>query len=246
MDFIAPRLPHFILLHMQNTSFVPSRSVILSASTEAQVYGLFALAIGLTLFGIIAGMMFAPVLLNSGILIILLLASLGIVFTSPWWMDRSPLNYVLFAVFPFVSGLSITPYLLYILSAYVNGAGILLNAFAATACMAVGAAVFARTTKMSLLGMQGSLFMGLIGLIIMGLLQMFFPGLRTGITELLLSGFGVVLFALFIAFDMQRIAALGRVGANPFMLALSLYLDVYNLFLYILRFMLAISGNRRN
>jgi FtsH-binding integral membrane protein len=57
-------------------------------------------------------------------------------------------------------------------------------------------------------------------LIILSLLQVFFPGLRTGVTELLVSGFGIVLFAVFIAFDIQRISALGKVGANPFLLAL--------------------------
>ena len=43
----------------------------------------------------------------------------------------------------------------------------------------------------------------------------------------------------------QRIESQGRMGANPFMLALSLYLDIFNLFLFILRFMTALSGNRR-
>ncbi len=229
---------------MQNTSFASPHSVAISASTEAQVYSLFALAMGLTLLGIVAGIMFAPVLLNSGALIIMVIASLAIVFTSSFWMNRSPLNYLLFAAFPLISGITFTPYLLYILDAYVNGAGILLNAFAATVCMSFGAALFARTTKISLLGMQGTLLMGLIGLIVLGVLQLIFPGLRTGVTELLVSGFGVVLFAVFIAFDIQRITAMGRVGANPFLLALSLYLDVYNLFMYILRFMLAISGRR--
>jgi len=227
-------------------TFSHARPIGLSASTMSQVLGLFALAIGLTLAGIIAGMMFAPVLLNSGVLIILLLGSLAIVFTSRWWMEKSPLNYILFAVFPFVCGLTITPYLMYILASYVNGGAILLNAFAATACMSIAAAVFARTTKVNLLGMGGALMMGLIGLIVLGILQIIFPGLRTGVTELMVSGGGVVLFALFIAFDVQRITAMSRMGANPFMLALSLYLDVYNLFLYVLRFMLALSGNRRD
>lgn len=231
---------------MQTTSFVSSRPVAISASTEAQVYSLFALAMGLTLLGIIGGIMFAPILLSTGVFIALTIATLAIVLTSSLWMERYPLNYILFGAFPLISGITLAAILLSVLASYANGASILVNALAATVCMSVGAAVFALTTKKSLLGMQGTLFMALIGLVIMGVLQLIFPGLRTGVTELLLSGFGVVLFAVFIAFDIQRITALGRVGANPFMLALSLYLDVYNLFLYVLRFMLAISGNRRD
>ena len=231
---------------MQTTSFVSPRAGAVSASTEARIYGLFALAMGLTLVGIVAGIMFAPVLLSSGALIAMLIATLAIVFTSRLWMERYPLNYLLFAAFPLISGITFTPYLLYILAGYTNGASILLNAFAATACMSLGAAFFARTTKMSLMGMRGTLIMGILGLLVLLVLQLIFPGLQTGVPELFISGFAVVLFAAFIAFDVQRISILGKVGANPFLLALSLYLDVYNLFLYVLRFMLAISGNRRN
>ncbi len=231
---------------MQYNTFSSPQTVAISASTEAQVYGLFALAMGLTLLGIVGGIAFAPALLSSGALIAMLIATIAIVFTSGLWMNKYPLNYILFAVFPLISGITLTPYLLYILEGYVNGSSILLNAFAATVCMSAGAAVFARTTKKSLIGLQGALFMGLIGLIVLGILQLIFPGLRTGVTELMVSGLGVAIFAIFIAVDIQRVSALGKVGANPFMLALSLYLDVYNLFLYVLRFMLAISGNRRD
>ena len=93
--------------------------------------------------------------------------------------------------------------------------------------------------------MSQALLFGLIGLLILGILQLFVPALRSTQFELILSGGGVLLFASFLAFDLQRIWQLGRAGANPFQLALSLYLDIFNLFLYVVRFMLAISGNRR-
>jgi FtsH-binding integral membrane protein len=76
-------------------------------------------------------------------------------------------------------------------------------------------------------------------------LQIFIPGLRGGAFELIVSGVGVVTFALFIAYDMNRIGRLSAQGYSPFLLALSLYLDIFNLFLYVLRFMLEISGKRR-
>ena len=74
---------------------------------------------------------------------------------------------------------------------------------------------------------------------------MFIPALRTTQFELILSGLGITVFAVFTAFDLQRIQRLGKMGVNPFMLALSLYLDIFNLFLYVLRFMLVLSGDRR-
>lgn len=222
-----------------------SRPLTLSASTESTVYALFALAMALTLGGVYVGIQFYVQLLSSGVAMLLILLEFGILFSAPWWMRTSPLNIIMFGLFPFLSGITVTPYILYVLMQYANGAAILLNAFAATACMGLAAAVFARTTQWNLAGMGRGLFFALLGLIAMGLLQLFVPSLRTGQMELLISGAGVVIFALFTAYDIQRVQTLSRAGGNPFLLALSLYLDLFNLFLYVLRFMLALSGNRR-
>lgn len=221
-----------------------SRPVSLTKSTEAQVYGLFALAMGLTAAGIGIGMLFAQQLLSTGVYMVLGIMELGLIFTSRMWMDKTPLNYVLFGIFPVFSGITITPLILLALVQYANGPAILLNAVAATACMAGAAAVFARTTSMNLGVMGKALLFGLLGLIAMSLLQFFVPSLRTETMELAISGIGVVLFGLFTAYDVQRIQQMSRLGANPFMLALSLYLDIFNLFVYILRFMLVLSGSR--
>lgn len=222
-----------------------SRPLTLSPSTESQVYGLFALAMGLTLVGVFVGIEFAMQLLSSGMAMLLIFVELGIILSARWWMEKSPLNILMFGLFPLISGITITPYILYVLLQYANGASILINAFAATTCMGLAAAVFARTTRWNLGLMGRGLFFALLGLVAMGILQIFVPSFRTGQMELLLSGAGVVIFALFTAYDIQRVQQTARAGANPFLLALSLYLDLFNLFLYVLRFMLALSGNRR-
>ena len=224
---------------------VQSQPITLNQSVEAQVYGLFALAMGLTVLGVMIGIQYAPTLLTTGLHFFFLFAELGLIFTAGLWMNKSPLNYLLFGLFPILSGFTITPYILYVLASYSNGSSILINALSATGFMAASAAVFARTTKWNLGVMGKALFFAIIGLILVGLLQFFVPSLRTTQFELVLSGAGVVIFALFTAYDLQRIQRLGRMGAHPMMLALSLYLDIFNLFLYILRFMLAFSGNRR-
>ncbi len=228
-------------------AYAPARSqpIVLSASTEAQVYALFALAMGLTVFGVFLGMQFALPLFSSGLVWLLLIAELGIVFSARLWIAQTPLNYLLFGLFPVLSGITVTPFLLSVLVGYANGGSILLNALAATGCMAGASAVFARTTRWDLSMFSRALFLGIIGLLALGLLQIFFPALRTTPFELMLSGGGVLLFAAFTAFDLQRIQAMGRMGENAFLLALSLYLDIFNLFLYVVRFMIAISGERR-
>jgi len=87
--------------------------------------------------------------------------------------------------------------------------------------------------------------LSLIGLIFFGILQIFFPSLRSGGAEFLLSGAGIVIFSLFLTFDLKRVHRLAVGGASPFLLALSLYLDIFNLFLYVLRFVAVMGGRRR-
>lgn len=181
----------------------------------------------------------------TGVAFMFLIAELVLIFTSRWWVRSSPLNIILFALFPLFSGVTLAPLILSVVAGYVNGAAILLNALIATAAMAGASAVVARMSGLNLAGLGGVLLVSLIGLIVLSLLQLFFPTLQTGPMELFISGVGVVLFATFTAYDLQRIAVMGRMGASPFLLALSLYLDIFNLFVSIVRFMLALSGNRR-
>ena len=239
-----PRAVYYPYMTLFNNP-VRSQPIIVSPSVEAQVYGLFAVAMGLTVAGVLLGLQFAVALLTTGMSMILLLVELGIIFTSRWWMSSSPLNYLLFGLFPLLSGITVTPYLLYVLAGYANGGSILLNALGATAFTAAAAAVFARTTQWNLGFLGRGLFFAVLGLIGLSLLQIFVPSLRGTTTELLVSGFGVAIFAVFTAYDVQRIQQQSRLGANPFLMALSLYLDIFNLFLYVLRLMLALSGNRR-
>lgn len=227
-------------------TFAQSRSsAVLTASTESKAYALFAVAIALTVIGAYAALFAYQIPAVSSLYLVFLIAEVALLLTSSFWANRYPLNYVLFGLFPLFSGFTLMPYLMLIIGSYVNGPALILNALASTATMALAGAVAVRGLGANLAGMGRALLFAVIGLIVLGLLQIFVPGLRTTQFELLLSGAGVVVFALFTAYDLQRIQQLGRMGANPILLALSLYLDIYNMFLYLLRFMTALSGDRR-
>jgi len=227
-------------------SIPQSRPITLTQTGEMQVYALFALAMALTASGVFIGGAYAPLLLSGGIAMVLVIVEFAILLTARMWMEKSPLNIILFGAFPLLSGITVSPYLWAVSAGYANGNAILLNAAIATTFMAAAAAVFARTTSMNLGVMGRFLLFALLGLVGFALLQIFVPALRQSVgLEMGLSGAGVVIFALFTAYDVQRVQQMSRQGANPFMLALSLYLDIFNLFLSILRFMLAIAGNRR-
>ena len=226
------------------SSSVRTQPVTLTKNTESQVYFLFTLAMAMTLLGVMGGLVFAPFLLGSGVQVLFVIAELLLIITARAWINSQPLNLILFIVFPMLSGITVAPYILLVLTGIANGPAILLNALVATVFMTASAAVASRALP-SLAGFGRVLLIALIGLLVMGLLQLFIPALRSTGMELLISGLGILLFSGFIAYDLQRIAAMGKVGANPFLMALSLYLDIFNLFLSILRFMVALSGNRK-
>ncbi|MSR67985.1 hypothetical protein EXS65_04160 [Candidatus Peribacteria bacterium] len=228
------------------SSFLASgRSSPLTAAQSSQAYFLVALALLMTAVGVFVGAVFALPMLTSGWMFVLFIAEFALILSAGVWSRNPPLNYILFLAFPFLSGLTITPFLLSVLAGYVNGASILLNASIATTLLTLAAGLFARTTTMNLSATMGRFLMqALIGLIVFAILQLFIPSLRGTSFEVVVSGIGIVIFSLFLAVDMQRLAASEK-GSSPFLLALSLYLDIFNLFLYVVRFMLAMSGNRR-
>jgi FtsH-binding integral membrane protein len=199
----------------------------------------------LTLVGIGAGVTFAQPIIDSGWAFLLLIFQFALVLTARMWSRTTPLNYIMFGLFPLISGLTITPFLISVLTGYANGATILLNAAVATVLLSAAAAVLARMGIDSLGSVGGMLFNAVIGLVILGILQLIFPSLRGGPFEVIVSGAGILIFTFFLAYDLRRIGQMHAAGESPILLALSLYLDAFNLFLSVVRFMVAIGGRRR-
>lgn len=226
--------------------FAPStaRSIPVSNAGVSSALWLLFLALALTLVGVGIGMTFALPIVASGWVYGLFFVEIGIIWTAPSWSRSSPTNMILFVLFPILSGMTLTPIIIMTLAGYANGATILLNALIATSLLCASSAVLASVVGDFGGAMGRFLFQAVIGLIIFGLLQIFFPSLRGQGFEMILSGVGIVVFSLFLTYDLQRLSKRAE-GTSPFLLALSLYLDIYNLFLYVLRFMLAMSGNRR-
>lgn len=213
----------------------------MTKSSVSQVYFLLTAALFMTLVGVALGATVLFQLVTGPAMLLLFIVELGLIFTSGMWSRSSPLNYVLFLLFPLISGLTLAPILLMYVSVYANGLAIITNALIATTLLTASAAVLSSVVRINIWGTFGMFMMqALIGLILFTLLQLFFPSLRGSGAETVVSAIGVVLFSVFLAADFQRLTRGGI--DNPFMLALSLYLDIFNLFLYVLRFMGAFSG----
>lgn len=102
-------------------------------------------------------------------------------------------------------------------------------------------------TKTDLTKLGKVLFMALIGIILSIVVNLF---LKNAMLDLIISIVGVLVFVGLIAYDTQKIKAIGTDVGNSdqdnfikasILGALSLYLDFINLFLFLLRFL----GNRR-
>ena len=130
---------------------------------------------------------------------------------------------------------------------YVYTESSILATFLTTALMFCVMSLYGYVTKADLTSMGSMSRMMLIGLIIGMVVNMF---LKSEAFDYVLSGIGVVVFTLLIAYDTQKIKQIARpMLADPervdkvsLVCALMLYLDFVNLFLYLLRFM----GKRRD
>lgn len=108
-------------------------------------------------------------------------------------------------------------------------------------------ALYGYSTKRDLSGLGNYIFMALIGLIIANVVNIF---MRNSAFDLMISCFGVLLFTALTAYDVQRLKALAyslfdseeSMKKATLLGALTLYLDVINLFLYLLN----ILGRRRD
>ena len=170
---------------------------------------------------------------------ILFIVQLGIVIGISGAINRINAVAALGLFFVYAATLGITIGL--IVTAYTGES--VATAFLSASAMFGAAALYGATTKRSLAGLGGILFMGLIGIIVASLLNLF---LGNGVLSWVIAVVGVVIFTALTAYDVQRIQA-GDLAARSGSMekaavigALHLYLDFINLFLFMLRLL----GNR--
>ena len=161
---------------------------------------------------------------------------LGLIFTSRMWSKREPLNYLLFSLFTISSGITIVP-LLASFAAEFGGYDIIYRSLFTTTVTFLAMGLIGHTSKRSFQGLSGFLFIGLIGMLITALIGIFIPWGNTG--EMIYSGIGTLIFAGYTMVDIQRLKTYPEDGAMN--AAMTLYLDVFNLFIFILRLTGAVS-----
>jgi len=148
-----------------------------------------------------------------------------------------PLNYILLGLFTICESLSLGVVgLVYTTESIMLAAGL-------TFAMVLGLTIFAFQTKIDFTQCRSAMFVILFLFIICGILFAFIPYSRQ--MEIVYGGIGAAIFSIYLIIDTQMMMG----GSHKFSIspeeyvfaAIAIYLDIINLFLYLLR----IFGSRK-
>jgi modulator of FtsH protease len=140
--------------------------------------------------------------------------------------------------FTFIAGLMLTP-ILSVAAGFRNGGQLVALAGGMTAAIFFGMATIATVTKRDFSFLGKFLFVGLILLIVASLANLFF---QVPAASLTISAIAVLIFSLYLLYDVSNIVRGGE--TNYVMATLSLFLNLYNIFISLLNLLLAFSGQR--
>lgn len=205
-----------------NHSFVIATYKLLTATIIAATAGAF--------LGLKYNEMLAPYYI--GLVILEFIFLFGVMFTK----NKPGLNVSLLFIFVTLTGITLGPLLTATL-ALSNGAEIILQSLVMTSVAFGGLTFYAMTTTRSFIGIRKYLIIALL-IIIVAMIINIFVG-----SSLLMLGISVVsafLFSMFIIADTQALYS-GKYE-TPVDGALSMYLNILNLFISLLNILRAIKG----
>lgn len=159
--------------------------------------------------------------------IVSLIGSIGFAVAANIKARSCPINLVLLGCFTLCEA-----YGLGLCCAFVES-DVLVQALLITFILFIGLTLFAFQTRYDFRSWQGALGMALWALIAVGFVTMFFPGKSKGV-EMAYAGLGALVFSAYILVDTQHVMKTFSLDEEV-RATITLYLDVVNLFLYILR-----------
>ena len=212
-----------------------SAGIELAVSTNKVLKNTYML-LGMTLLfsALTAGISMA-VGLGQGTALILMLVGFGLLFVVHKTADTSKGLLAIFA-FTGVMGASIGPMLTYYL-AMPNGPSLVMQALGGTAIVFFGLSAYALTTRKDFSYMGGFLMVGLLVAVVAMIANIF---LAIPALSLTISAAVVMIMSGLILFDTSRIVNGGE--TNYIRATVSLYLNIYNLFIHLLSLLSALSG----
>ena len=197
----------------------------LSSGLVGKVFALLAFSLA---FAVVGG--WVGYGLNPGWILPIFLVQFALIFAVNAFREREPWNLILLYTFAFMSGLTIGP----IIAEYVSeGMGdIVIQAAVVTGVMVGALSLFALTTKWNLLSLAPFVLVALIGLIVASIVNIWIGGETL---YAIVSWAGALIFSVLLVIDVQRAKYAPDTLGNAVVIALGVYLDVVNLFLFVLR-----------
>ena len=204
----------------------------LATGLLGKIFGLLAFSLA---FATVGGYVGAQI--STAYMLPLFIAEFALIFVVQAVREKEGLNLVALYAFAFVSGMTIGP----IVAAYTNAGlgGAVLEAVAVTGVMTVGLSSYALVTKRDLAGLRPYLFVALLGLLVAMIANIWIGG---SMMYGLISWGGALLFSGLLVVDVNRAKYMPDTMGNAVVLTLGIYLDIVNLFLFILRIL---GGGRR-
>ena len=209
------------------------------ATITGQVFGL----LGFSMLFTAAGAVLGPRLGLAG-LIISAIGMIGSVILLNFVKEKTPLNLGIFYLLATCAGMLLGV----VVESYIaRGQGsVVMNAAGVTAALVIGLGAYSWTTKRDLTGMSGALTIALFAVFAVSLVYMllrFIFNIYLPALSLVISGAFAVIFGLFLMVDLQRVreTRFGTQG-DAILLAVAIFLDIYNLFLNILQIFGILGG----
>ena len=198
-----------------------------------KVFPLFSFSLVIMTIGAFAGMFIPPALyLPVSIAYFLVLILTYFVRSIP------AINLIMFCALVFLSGTLTAPII--IAGLKVGGLNIIVNALGMTTIVMIGLAGYVYITRADFTWLGPIVSVSLILIIIISFISGF---LGAGINEIVLSVAGLIIFMGFVLYDMSAI--LRRYDDDEYIMAtISLYFDFLNIFINILRILIASHNDK--
>ncbi len=197
-----------------------------------KVCGLLAFSMAFTAVGALVGVQLGPGLAMPATIGMMILS-----FALGFARNVSGLNLVLMYLLTFFAGIALGGIVMVYVAA---GAGpIVLQAAAMTAVITAGLSVYGLTTKRDFSGMMPKLFFAMLALVAASIVGIF---LQATILQLAIGLGGAVIFSLYILWEIQQTRYAEDTLPNAIMIAVGLYLSIFNLFLSLLRILGIFGG----
>jgi len=226
-------------LQPANTGYGTIVAAPASQKVLRNTYLLLALTMVPTVIGAAIGIRFAPVMMTHYIVTtVLMLASvIGLQFAIIRFRD-SGLGVALLLLMTFLMGAFLGP-LLSVALQLRNGMQLVGYAAAGTGIIFFGMGALAATVKRDLAPMGKFLFVGMVALLVAMIANMF---LQIPALALTISTLVIVVFSLYLLFDLNRIIRGGE--TNYIVATTGVYISLLNIFASLLQLLMAFSGER--